>query len=441
MTVSRSQALLAAILAAAIGAMIVRFGAGIALLTPALVGVMALVLLVRFMTHADDEAFRQRLLRWTLASFALHLLAGLLLTTVGGPLRHYFAAPDAATYNYNAILIVRHWTHGFPAPNVPAGKEGYYYILAALYWLFGAHAVAGLALNAAFGAALVPLLADTTKSLFDSEAARYAIPLAVLVPGLFLWTAQLLKEAPIFFFIALAVNGAVRMSRAIGFGSLLGVAVSLAALFTLRSWVGLVIAAALVAALTLARGQFLSGLGTSLGIFSAVAILLALGLGYSGYNAAVGSDLQQANATRQGLALNASTGFDPNVNVSNTRGAVSYLPRGLAELALGPFPWQVHSLQQLPVIPDMLVWWYFLPSLWRGVRTGWGRTNRRILILLLPAASTAILLALSVGNYGTLVRERAQIVVLLVPIIAFGLTVRSSRRAGVDPVPEALVDA
>ncbi len=417
-----------------IGLMIVQFGAGIALVAPAVLGLLALVAYLRSVTrgHYDDEA-RQRMLKWTLASFALHLLVGLALTNLGGSLHRYFAAPDASAYNLNAILLARHWHGGFPGPQLPAGKEGFYYILGALYWLFGPHAAAGLALNAVLAAALVPLLADTTRRLFNTNAARYALPLAVLVPGLFIWTSQLLKEAPIFFFVALAVNGATRMADQFSLGSLLCSAVSLAALLSFRAWVGLVIAGALLAALTLGKGHLISGLGTGLGMASAVAVLLGLGLGYSGYNVAVGSDLQQANATRQGLAIAAGTGFDPNVDVSKPSGALSYLPRGLAEFVFGPFPWQFHSAQQLPVIPDVVVWWCLLPSLWRGARSGWSAARGATLILLLPASATAVLLSLSVGNYGTLVRERAQVVVILVPLIALGLAARSADGPLTDP--------
>jgi len=50
--------------------------------------------------------------------------------------------------------------------------------------------------------------------------------------------------------------------------------------------------------------------------------------------------------------------------------------------------------------------------------------RRGIRILLLPTAATSCLLALAIGNFGTVVRERMQVVVLLIPFLAVGLAAR-----------------
>jgi hypothetical protein len=53
-------------------------------------------------------------------------------------------------------------------------------------------------------------------------------------------------------------------------------------------------------------------------------------------------------------------------------------------------------------------------------------------------------IALVVGNYGTIVRERMQILVLLAPVMALGLAVRRARHEGQDgaalarPAPASL---
>jgi hypothetical protein len=49
-----------------------------------------------------------------------------------------------------------------------------------------------------------------------------------------------------------------------------------------------------------------------------------------------------------------------------------------------------------------------------------------VLVLLLPAFTTSVLLALAIGNFGTLLRERTQVAVLLLPFICLGLAVRGS---------------
>ena len=56
------------------------------------------------------------------------------------------------------------------------------------------------------------------------------------------------------------------------------------------------------------------------------------------------------------------------------------------------------------------------------------RHNRRVFILLIPALITASMLSLLIGNFGTVVRERMQVVVLLVPIVSMGLALRAANR-------------
>jgi hypothetical protein len=47
-------------------------------------------------------------------------------------------------------------------------------------------------------------------------------------------------------------------------------------------------------------------------------------------------------------------------------------------------------------------------------------------------------LALATGNFGTIVRERTQIVVILLPLIAYGVSLRRPRIETVDPELEVL---
>jgi hypothetical protein len=191
-----------------------------------------------------------------------------------------------------------------------------------------------------------------------------------------------------------------------------------------------------VAAIAFGRREFVAGVGTAVGALAFIVCILSFGVGYSGYQAAVSSDLTQANVVRRDLALSASTGYDHEADISTSQRALLYLPRGLVNFGIGPFPWQVASARQLLVVPDMLVWWFLLPSLWRGQREARRRIGRRVLVLLLPAVTTASLLALAVGNFGTAVRERSQVVVILIPVIALGLTVRRKTATSDLPRPE-----
>lgn len=410
----------------ALGGMIVFFQAGLAMVGPLILAVLLLFLLVRQLDEPDEAGRPSRIMWWTMFALGAHLVFGLIVTHAGGIVSDLLKAPDALTYNLQAIRINQHWGGDFPLPPLPAGKEGYYYMLAGLYRVFGVHTAAGLVVNAMLGAALVPIVYDTTRRLFGSAAAEWVPPLVVLLPSMMLWPSQLMKEAPILFLIAIAANGAARVTERFALLPLAWVALSMALMLTFRGHVALVLAGGLVAAIVVGRQEVLGGVGTGLVMAALVVILLSFGIGYSGFDAALNSDLDQANLVRRDLALSGRSGYDADIDISTSRKALTYLPRGLVSFMLGPFPWQISGVRQLPVLPDMVVWWALLPRLWRGVHLGRKLVSRRVLVLLLPAFTTACLLSLAVGNFGTLVRERLQVVILLVPLIALGLSRRGA---------------
>jgi 4-amino-4-deoxy-L-arabinose transferase-like glycosyltransferase len=312
-----------------------------------------------------------------------------------------------------------------PAPDLPSGKEGFFYVLGFLYEVFGAHVESGLVFNALLSAALVPLLTDVTRRMFGRDAARAIAPLALLLPGLLIWTSQLLREAAVLFLIVVAVDLALRILDRFSLANVVGLSVALALLFTFRANVAFVVLGGLAIGLIVSRRHVVSGLGLGAGILSlSLVLVVSAGIGYSGYRTAADADLTQVNTIRLDSSSSAASGFAQAKDVSTPAGAAAYLPYGLVEFALGPFPWQVHSLRQLPALLDVAVLWVLLPSLRRGIAESRRRRQRAAFVLLIPAAITACMLALLVANFGTVVRERTQVLVLLVPFISLGLAVR-----------------
>jgi hypothetical protein len=184
----------------------------------------------------------------------------------------------------------------------------------------------------------------------------------------------------------------------------------------------------LVTGIALGKRQVLSGFTTGLSVLAALAVVvIIIGVGYSGIRASMqASSLEEANRVRAGLAHGSQSGFGSDVDTSTPRQALSYLPIALTRFALGPFPWEVRGVRQLPALADVIVLWWLFPKAWRGFRVGFRTTGRRVAVLVVPAIAMAAVLSLSVGNLGILVRERLQVLILLVPILALGLSVRSA---------------
>jgi len=409
------------------GTLVALRGPAVGLLAVSTFGILALIVLSqRLIRWPDDRRAQVFVLRWAIASFAIHLVVGMAIISSRTAVN--YLGPDAHTYQIQAARIAAHWSRGYPMPFLPGGKEGYYYVLGAIYWVFGRSPWGGVALNAVMAGALVPILSDSTCRLFGRAAARYVPMILLLVPGMIVWPSQLLKEAPFVFLTAVAANCAVRLVDRYSLRPLLVLAVVLPALLWFRAQLGFAVLAGVMVGIVLGRRQLAIGIAGGLLAAALIAGAVAAGVGSSGYQAAVSTDLQQANDVRRGLAVGARSGFSGDADISTSNRALSYLPRGLLVVLLGPFPWQLHGARQLVVIPDITAWWVLLLGLWWGQRAA-RRRGRSWLVLVAPAAATAAVLALVLGNYGILVRERVQILVLLAPVMAVGFEQRQRARS------------
>jgi len=95
----------------------------------------------------------------------------------------------------------------------------------------------------------------------------------------------------------------------------------------------------------------------------------------------------------------------------------------------------VSGARQLPALADVIVLWALVPSIRRGLVFARRHHRREAALVLVPAAITACMLALLIANFATVVRERMQVVVLLVPFMAAGIWMRANERASRENRP------
>ena len=429
-----------AVVALVLGAAIARANAVVALVVPATIGVLLLIGAQRFLRDPEgDWADEARLGRWTMGAFGAHLLFGVAVTYTPAALK--YLGGDANTYHVYATWMLEFGKSSLGKYGLERGKEGFYYTLLGLYKVFGPHQVAGLALNATLGAALVPIVTDSTRRLFGRVAARNVAPIVVLLPGIFLFTSQLLKEASILFLVAVATNAAIRTMQRFSFAAIAATAVSVSVLLTFRAPVAVVLGGSLLLGMTLGKRQVLSGFTTGLGTLAVLAVMVtSVGIGYSGFESTLQkSNLAESNKIRQGLAYQSGTGFGSDVDTGTTRKALAYLPIALVKFGFGPFPWEIRGARQLPALVDVIALWILWPSLGRGLRHSVRERKRQAAVIIVPAFAVAAVLSLSVGNLGVLVRERMQVLVLVVPLMAYGLSLRARPPATEDAVAPAPV--
>lgn len=429
MNVSRSVLPLGFV-AIAVGAAVVIVPGFTALAIPATLGVMAVATLARALAQGPGEA--GWLLRWTFASYVAHLAVGLLTTNYSQTVYEFFA-DDAGLYHTSAIALVDHWVHGTSIPWLGAGKEGFSYLLGALYWAFGPYTAAGLAMNATFAAGLVPIVTDIVRRT-GSTAMRFVPPVLVFTPSFLIWPSQLLREASVLFFVAVTFNAAFRLSQRVTPGSVGAVAAGLACLFTLRAPVAVALAVGLVVAAFVGQKHLLRNILAHLGVTALLATLvLLLGLGYSGYQYVLNADLETASQLRVAGSYDANTAFDLDADISNPVRFAAYLPVGVVRFLIGPFPWEVEGLLETPGLVDAFISVMLLIFALRGLREAKVCLARVRTILFIPAAALTILFAPLLANYGLVLRERTQVMLLLVPLIVLGIEARHRANPAAAP--------
>jgi hypothetical protein len=141
----------------------------------------------------------------------------------------------------------------------------------------------------------------------------------------------------------------------------------------------------------------------------------------------------RVSSFRHGMAITASSGFDNDVDISTPGKALLFLPIGVAELLLGPCPWQLGSFRALLAGPETFYWWLLFPAMVRGM---WWMFRKRFAAtspLLLFAVTMTAAYSLMHGNVGSGFRQRAQIFIILFIFASLGVYRSRCRRAGLDP--------
>ncbi len=346
-----------------------------------------------------------------------------------GPSR--LVSPDAVTYDRIASEVANWWSGASASqPTVPSGKELFIYILAVLYLLFGHAPLAGLAINSLMFSWVILLVGDATAKLAGHRAATVASRLVLLHPAMLIWGTQLIREPAAWLCIAALLNVGVRIIIG-GLTRRRCVAVLLAgSLFVpTRATIAVFVLAAFIFSLVvlgsdrLVRGSTrLRGIGMML-VCAALVVFLAPRFG----DLNVFSQLDPSSIVNRHneLRTTARTGFGGEVDPSSSYGGIlSQLPTALAMVLFGPFPWQFPST---PVFADAdaLAWWITCGM----AVAGWRHIGRPRWLFLVMAMTMTIIMAGTLANIGIVIRMRAQLVVLVIPLAAVGFT-RARGQAG-----------
>jgi hypothetical protein len=334
---------------------------------------------------------------------------------------------DAAYYEEVGAQIADDWLHGresswlkHAAPGQPVFMM---VVVGAFYTLtLGVRALPVLfALYSAITAFTPGLIYKITRQMGGGpQAARFAGWLAALSPAFVFWSGALYKEGLILLVLALVVHHALWLQQGYRGQSVAVIGLGLLALFGLRFYLAIIVAAALGAGLLMGRPRARARAG---GIEAPLALrqLFTVGLLAAVMTAAgwligvqsvvpedVQSGLERVQSTRNDLA-NAPSGYLPRVDISTPERALGFAPVGMAYFLSVPLPWHTGSLRQNLAIPETACWLLLYPLVVVGIRRGLRLNPQGTLLLLLVTLPIIGFYGLMIGNIGTAYRLRIQV--------------------------------
>ncbi len=336
------------------------------------------------------------------------------------------SAPDAIYYDNMGVAIARG-----QSSVISAGKEGLSETLGIVYSLFGHDPIFGLWLNAIACGLMVAGIGGIAERL--DLPVRPAAWIAALYPAVLVWGSLLLREAIVWMLLSgliFAVAGIVTRSGRLAWNIVLLI-LSFVGLLAFRGSVGIAIfIAALVAIVASQRGDKYRQGGTYL-LLAIVFVIIYMSPLSAQIEAVLGRyTVERVEISREALQRTADSGFV--IGSGNPfAAALPVLPRVL----FGPFVWEFSSVGVAGVLEGML--WVILLVL--AVRGWWRLPIRRVgNVLVVPALTLLCVLAVTSGNYGTMVRLRTQVAIMLIPLAARGLS-RTRRLVLTDHVHQSFV--
>ncbi len=382
-----------------------------------------------------------RRLYWT--SFALRAGLGLIAWVVSS----FFGATfmeDASNYSSLAAELARNWLAGRPSEwlenAIANGRQAWLMVVGlAVFYVFtgGNEAIPVAILLQSLLTSATPILAYRCARRLGvpADGALFAGRLLAFSPAFVFWAGALYKEGVILLVIFLVIEHTLRLQQNITPKSVIVVALTVAAMFGLRFYMGAILAGAILFSLVFGRRQVRDTNPLALIVrqmivfFLVVTVFFFFGFGNRlNQFSDLDDNLKQINSSRRDLA-SANSGYLRDVDVSTPLAALQFFPVGLAYFLTVPLPWHFGSLRQNLTILETFLWVVIVyPLAIRGALRSVRVNSPGTIFLILTFVAICSLYALFIGNIGTAYRLRVQVWAIIALFAGWGWAMRNARR-------------
>jgi hypothetical protein len=378
----------------------------------------------------EDSRFLLRL--FTAALILRWLLASIIFYTS----QQAFFGGDSITYDAFGYSLSQSW-HGVADANaywlirftsLDRPGWGMYYFVAAIYYFIGQNQFALQLINGALGAGTCVVVYRIAMFVYpEQRVARTAALMTAFAPSMILWSSQALKDAPIVLCLCLCTFYTLKLRARLSLKSFLFLSIYLFCLFALRHYAFYIIFVAIAGTFLFAARRF-----TPLKVLQGAILIIVIGVAFAYFGAGDVAqqtfDLKHIQAGRVWSAKVAASGFGGDVDITDPRAAIGFLPIGIMYVLFAPFPWMVTNLRQLITLPELIAWWALVPMMIRGYWFLMKHRLRESFAICVFIVGLIFAYALYQSNTGTAYRHRAQLYGFFFVFISVGLELRRTAR-------------
>lgn len=312
--------------------------------------------------------------------------------------------------------------------NISRSGWGMFYYVGAVYYAIGQNPFAMQLINCALGAAACVGVYKISMMIYPHQRpARIAALMTAFSPSMLLWSSQLLKDAPIVLCLCLCAIYTLKLRQRFQPQGLIMLLAALFCLFSLRNYVFYIMFVSVACALMLRPGK-LSPMRMAQG--GLLVLVLGIAFAYFGASRVPGEtfDLKRIQAAREWGAKASNSGFGGDVDITDPKAALGFLPIGLMYVLFAPFPWMVTNVRQLITLPELVAWWLLVPMLVRGYWYGVRHRLKETFAISIFTIGLTVMYALYQSNVGTAYRHRAQLYIFFFVFISIGLELRRTAK-------------
>lgn len=354
---------------------------------------------------------------------------------------------DAWSYSINGRTILDLWFKGLRGAELARAAfvhsasgalTKYDFWNAVVYYFAGKNLFAPIFINCLVVSLTGILTYDIAKWLCDKKAAMIAFLLTAFCPSLFFWSAQNLKEPISLFLTSVLIWTALRLKIQFRFYLLFLLLVFSAALGVFRTFLLIAFYISLPVSLLFYLGRlkknFIPYLVMTIFIFFIMVIcintikpdfIVRKMLYFFGEATAPTEKgvLLWLYSMREGRTLDAGSALLTSLKFENP---LSYILAGMPLMLLAgllaPFPWMLGSMFQIMAVPEMILFYFLIPSIFSGGKFIIKYRLKEGAILLAYIIIMYLILGISEGNAGTLFRHRSIVLPFVFILVAVGLS-------------------